>query len=367
MTEATPGEPEPGPPAARRRPRWIRFVIMAALTFAAILYGVVPSLVSARNDIDLVHTASLVFLAGALVLQVASWVSYTALTRAVLPRGTPVGWPTQLAIDLTGFGVSHVLPGGGATAMGLRYQMMTAAGIPASTVVTTTASQTVLSDVALAACYLLGAVLSIPTVMAHRSLQLTAAIGLALVLVLVVGSALLVRGHHRLIERLQEAETRLGAWLQPRLTRISHELVAFLRDSTRTVQAGVFSMANWLLDAACLYVCLQSFAGDHISPPLVLTAYGFASLVGLLPLTPGGLGVIEGTLIPLLIALGTSSPVAVLGVLTWRILQFWLPVAVASACYLALRLTGRLRRRESPTSPDVSAASGWGPPPSGSR
>ena len=107
-------------------------------------------------------------------------------------------------------------------------------------------------------------------------------------------------------------------------------------------------MANWLFDAACLYVCLQSYNGDHISAPLVLTAYGFASLVGLLPLTPGGLGVIEGTLIPLLIALGTSSPVAVLGVLTWRVLQFWLPVAVAALCYLALRLTGRLGRRESP-------------------
>jgi uncharacterized protein (TIRG00374 family) len=340
---------------------------MAALTFAAVLYGVVPSLVSARSDIDLVRTASLLFLAGALVLQIASWISYTALTRAVLPRGTPVGWPTQLAIDLTGFGVSHVIPGGGATAMGLRYQMMTSAGIPAPTVVTTTATQTVLSDVALAACYLLGAVLSIPAVMEHRSLQLTAAIGLLLVVVLLVGSALLVRGHHRLVERLQEAQTRVGAWLEPRLTRITHELVAFLRDGTRTVQAGVFSMTNWLLDAACLYVCLQSYNGDHISPPLVLTAYGFASLVGLLPLTPGGLGVIEGTLIPLLIALGTSSPVAVLGVLTWRVLQFWLPVAVAAVCYLALRLTGRLSRRQSSTSQDISAASGSGPPLSGSR
>lgn len=353
---AADGAAASGPPARRRRPRWIRAVVMAALTFAAVLYGVVPSLVSARDDVDLIHTASLVFLAVALVLQIASWLCYTALTRAVLPRESGVGWPTQLGIDLTGFGVSHVIPGGGATAMGLRYQMMTAVGIPPPTVVTTTATQTVLSDVALAACYLLGAVLSIPTVMQHRSLQLTAGIGLAVMVLVVVGSVLLVRGHHRITERLQEAETRIGTWLRPRLTRISHELVQFLRDGRRTVPAIVFAMLNWLLDAACLYVCLMSYSGDHVSPTLVLTAYGFASLLGLLPLTPGGLGVIEGSLIPLLIAMGTSSPVAVLGVITWRVLQFWLPVPVAGVCYLSLRVTRRVKApARVPVSDDVAA------------
>jgi uncharacterized protein (TIRG00374 family) len=360
MAEELPETPDPGAPlpVRRRRPRWIRAVIMLALTIAAVLYGVVPSLVSARADIDLIHTASTFFLAGAVVLQVASWVSYTALTRAILPPGTPVGWPTQLGIDLTGFGLSHVIPGGGATAMGLRYRMMTSAGIAPPTVVTTTATQTVLSDVALAACYLLGAVLSIPTVMEHRSLQLTAGVGLAVLVGVVVGSIVLVRGHTRLLERLEEAETRIGAWLQPRVTRISQELVSFLRDGTRTVSACTFAMGNWLLDAACLYVCLQSYAGDHVGPTLVLTAYGFANLLGLLPLTPGGLGVIEGSLIPLLIAMGASSPVAVLGVITWRVLQFWLPVPVAAVCYLVLRLTGRLGPQKLLRSQDVRQASG---------
>jgi uncharacterized protein (TIRG00374 family) len=350
----------PDPPTAKpraRRPRWIRAIIMLALTVAAILYGVVPSLVSARNDLDLVHTASWWFLAGALVLEVTSWLCYTALTKSILPRDAPVGWPTQLSIDLTGFGLSHVLPGGGATAMGLRYQMMTSAGVAPPTVVTTTATQTLLSDVALAGCYLLGAVLSIPTVMQHRSLQLTAVIGLAVILLAVVGSIVLVRGHKHIIERLQEAESRIGAWLKPRVTRISHELVSFLRDGTRTIRACAFAMVFWLLDAACLYVCLQAYNGSHIGPTLVLTAYGFANLLGLLPLTPGGLGVVEGSLIPLLIALGTSSQVAVLGVLTWRVLQFWLPVPVAGVCYLVLKLTGRLGHRASAASPDVSTAS----------
>ncbi|HEX3224050.1 MAG TPA: flippase-like domain-containing protein [Nocardioides sp.] len=103
-----------------------------------------------------------------------------------------------------------------------------------------------------------------------------------------------------------------------------------------------------MLDAACLYVCLAAYQGQHVGPALVLTAYGFANLLGLLPLTPGGLGVVEGALIPLLIALGTSSSVAVLGVLTWRVLQFWLPVPVAAACYVGLRISGRRRAEPAP-------------------
>jgi uncharacterized protein (TIRG00374 family) len=353
MAERLPDHPEPVGDLtyagdARRRPRWLRLTVMAALTVAAVTYGVLPSLVAARADIDLVHTASMVFLGAAVLLQVASWVTYTALTRAVLPPTASVGWPTQLAIDLTGFGASHVLPGGGATAMGLRYRMMTRTGVPPATVVTTTATQTVLSDVALAACYLLGAVASVPSVMEHRSLQVTAAIGLAVVAGVVGGGAFLVRGHSSLTDRLHEAESRFGEWLRPRITRVGHELVTFLRDGPRTGAASGFAVANWLLDAACLYVCLAAYQGQHVGPALVLTAYGFANLLGLLPLTPGGLGVVEGALIPLLIALGTSSSVAVLGVLTWRVLQFWLPVPVAAACYVGLRISGRRRADSAP-------------------
>jgi uncharacterized protein (TIRG00374 family) len=105
-------------------------------------------------------------------------------------------------------------------------------------------------------------------------------------------------------------------------------------------------MSNWLLDATCLYVCLFAYTGHHLAPEVVLTAYGFSNLLGLLPLTPGGLGLVEGSLIPLLIALGAPADSAVLGVLTWRVFQFWLPVPVAACCYLWLRLTGRTAVRD---------------------
>ncbi len=328
-------------PSSRRRPRWVRGAVMVVLVLAAVEYGVLPSLVAAKHDIDLVRSASFALLTVAVALEAASLVCYTGLTRAVLPADAHVGWGTQLAIDLTGYGVSHVVPGGGATAMGLRYGLMTSAGVPRRTVVTATATQTVLSDLFLACCYLVGAFVALPDVLEHRSLQIAAAAGLGFFVLVASAVVVIFRSHSHWSDPIQEAGTRLGAWLQPRLAKVGAEVVAFLVDHRRTLRAAAFGMSNWLLDAACLYVCLAAYPGPHLAPEVVLTAYGFANLLGLLPLTPGGLGLVEGSLIPLLIALGGPASGAVLGVLTWRVFQFWLPVPVAAGCYLWLRLTGR--------------------------
>jgi hypothetical protein len=204
--------------------------------------------------------------------------------------------------------------------------------------------------------YLAGALVAFPEVLQHPSLQIAAAAGAGFFVLVGIAAAVVVRGHPRWSDPIEEAGTRLGAWLQPRLAKAGGELVAFLVDRRRTARATAFGLANWLLDATCLYVCLAAYGGPHLRPEVVLTAYGFANLLGLLPLTPGGLGLVEGSLIPLLIALGTPTGDAVLGVLTWRVFQFWLPVPVAACCYLWLRLTRRTGRHGEPVVKNASGS-----------
>ena len=127
-----------------------------------------------------------------------------------------------------------------------------------------------------------------------------------------------------------------SAWGR-RVARVTGQSRAVLRAAPTRRRGLAWSVTNWLLDAACLWVCLAAY-GEVMSPELVLSAYGVAGLLGLLPVTPGGLGVIEGTLVPGLVVLGGASGPVVLGVLTWRVLQFWLPVPVAAATWLSLRL-----------------------------
>jgi uncharacterized protein (TIRG00374 family) len=95
-------------------------------------------------------------------------------------------------------------------------------------------------------------------------------------------------------------------------------------------------MAYWLLDASSLWVFLASF-GRPIDPVALLVAYGAANAIGSLPVTPGGPGLVEGVLIPSLLGFGVPSAAAVLGVLSWRLVQFWLPIPVAGVCLLSLR------------------------------
>jgi hypothetical protein len=56
-----------------------------------------------------------------------------------------------------------------------------------------------------------------------------------------------------------------------------------------------------------------------------------------LPISPGGLGVIEGVLIPSLVGFGAARSVALLGVVSWRLFNFWAPIPVAGLCYVSMR------------------------------
>ena len=98
-----------------------------------------------------------------------------------------------------------------------------------------------------------------------------------------------------------------------------------------------WAAANWLLDAASLWVFIAAF-GRLISPIDLLVAYGLANILAVIPITPGGLGVIEGVLIPTLAGFGVDKGVATVAVLAYRLVNFWLPIPVGGGCYLSLRI-----------------------------
>jgi uncharacterized protein (TIRG00374 family) len=75
-----------------------------------------------------------------------------------------------------------------------------------------------------------------------------------------------------------------------------------------------------------------------MNPIDLLVAYGLANVLAVIPLTPGGLGVIEGVLIPTLVGFHVPKGVAVFAVLAYRLVNFWLPIPIGGAAYLSLRI-----------------------------
>ena len=120
--------------------------------------------------------------------------------------------------------------------------------------------------------------------------------------------------------------------------KVADRMKILFSSSELLTRAGLWAAANWLLDAASLWVFLLAF-GAHISPIDVLVAYGLANILAFIPVTPSGLGVIELTIVAVLTRFGVAGGVAAAGVLSWRLVNFWLPIPFGGASYLSLRLS----------------------------
>ncbi len=126
-------------------------------------------------------------------------------------------------------------------------------------------------------------------------------------------------------------------------------------------RAVTWAAANWILDASCLWVFIAAF-GKFVSPIDLMVAYGLANVLAVIPITPSGLGVIEGILIPTLVGFGVPKTQAIVAVLGYRVVNFWLPIPVGGISYLSLRLGRRFHR---PGGPVPAPDDDRGPPGGG--
>ena len=91
--------------------------------------------------------------------------------------------------------------------------------------------------------------------------------------------------------------------------------------------AGMMALANWVWDCAALAAAFLA-VGAHLPWRGLILAYAAAQLAANLPITPGGLGVVEGSLTVALVAYGGAEASTVAAVLLYRLIAFWalLPV-----------------------------------------
>jgi uncharacterized protein (TIRG00374 family) len=280
----------------------------------------------------------------------ASFFCFAGLQRAVLTSGglKPPEW-TLVKMTFASQAIANSLPGGNAVSAVYGFRWFRRFGADDTLAAWAMVGTLIASLLSLSLIATAG--LAIAT-SAGVSLDLIPVLIGVLVTTVVVGALFLyqrpllfllphtLRLSHAVVHRPRtdvDAEVdRISGW------------ISSLHLSWRQVVAVVlWGAANWLFDCACF---AMMFPAIHSTVPWdgLLLAYGAGQLAAALPITPGGLGVVEGSITIALVAFGGAQVATVDAVLLYRLISFWLILVIGWAVWgeLALEVRrGRWSRR----------------------
>ncbi len=328
-------------PSVPARPRVVSPGRIIALVIALIgFYVVWPSLVGVFGSFRELRHVNPGWFPVMVALEAASFLCIWALIGLCLrsKRYFLIG-TSQLA----GNSISRVLPGGNAVGAALQYRLLVAGGMDPTRIATGLTAVSLINVATVFALPLLSVPAILGGVAVNRGLARAAWLGVgAFILLVAAGAALLLANGPivwagRLFQRVRNAVLRRRPPLtgfDERLTRARDVVRATLGE--RWGQAILRSAGNVLFDYLALLAALVA-AGARPKATLVLLAYVSAVVLGLIPITPGGLGFVEAGLAATLVLAGVPAAQATLATLAYRLASYWLPIAIGPIAYALYR------------------------------
>jgi uncharacterized protein (TIRG00374 family) len=318
----------------------LRRGVLIFVLLLVIEYLVVPELVGASKDLYLLGRVNAGWIVAGVVLEAVSLFCYAVLTKVLLPPGPKPSLSRLFRIDLSAAALAHVIPAGTLGTAALGFRLFTTEGISANDAGVMMAAKGIGSTVVLNVLLWLSLVISIPLAgfqPIYVTVAIIAAVVLAAVGVLVFGVTRGAGFASRMLRAVGDKVPGLsGERVERAVLDAAHSFALLARDKRVLAWSLLWASLNWLLDAASLWCFVAAFG--HLTNPVELfAAYGIANVAGAIPLTPGGLGVVDSLAPLLLIGFGVTRSVATLGVLGWRMVNFWLPIPTGAAAYVSLR------------------------------
>jgi uncharacterized protein (TIRG00374 family) len=339
--------------------RWIvHGVLLVALAVG--IFGVLPRLGGLTRDAAGLRHARPAFLAAAIVAQAVSLGCYAQLYRQVLAAlGAGIRFRLAADVIMATFFVSHLTPFGSATGTLVNATTLETEGIAAATTGEAIALTSLTSTIALIVLFGTGFAATAGRHVSHQYLVIA---GVALFGVAAVLAAVLAVGAHPAIAG------RAGRWaataarhVRPSInpdkaaqtsTRLASLARTALTGRAFAVSFG-FASGNLLFDLLSLDLVFLALRYQPGFGPLAV-AYAAANIASAIPLTPGGLGVIEVTLVAVTVGFGAPRATAVLAVLGYRIVEFWLPLIPGAIAYIRLRLRPGADGKTKPTAANAA-------------
>ncbi len=315
------------------------------------LYLLLPKVAGLHQTWGQLRHGDPLYLALGAALEVLSIAGYTVLFRTVFGRGGQrIDWRVSIQIPLAGIAAIRLLAAAGAGGVAVSAWALSRAGMSSRTIVCRmVASYVVQYSVYLGALIVCGFGLREGWFSGEAPFLLTVVPALLCcgVLAVVAAMALVPGDWERGLQGLARQRGRAGR-LAARLVQAPATVGAGVRTAAALIRERRFGLlgavAYWGFDIAVLGVCCRAF-GSVVPVAVLVMAYFLGTLGSLLPL-PGGVGGVEGGMIGALAAFGVPGGQAVVGVLAYRAISFWLPTLPGVVGYFRLRGTVRRWREE---------------------
>jgi uncharacterized membrane protein YbhN (UPF0104 family) len=327
---------------------WKTVAKRAALAVVAgvAIYLVFPAITEVLASWPRLSTLNPWWLFAAIGAEVAHFACTFALQRMALQTK---GWFPVVTSQLAGNAITLIMPAGAAVGAAVQFRMLAVSGMDTTETVGGLAAFSLLGVGGLLAL----PVFALPVILlgapTNRGLEHAAFLGAAGFVAFAAFGAV-VLAYDAPLRWAGRAAQRVANWVRrkrPPLEGLDETLLS-QRDEIRATlgrqwwQALLLSAGRLAFDYLCLLMALRA-TGSRPRPSLILVAYAVAGIVGLVPLTPGGLGLVEASLTGLLVLAEVNSSQAVLATLTYRIASYWVPLLAGPVAYGLFRFRYRNR------------------------
>ena len=319
------------------------------LVIAGVVYTLLPTLTKmpeqAKQSLEQVHPyALLIGLGLEFAAQVAGMLVLRRSLQALKQPPPPTFvlgqvWYAQMAVAV-------LLPGGSLTATVMVADALRKRSVAPAEAATAATLTKALSIVTLIVLFVIGFGLSSGQEGSSSGYVHAVAIGTPF---LIVGIAALAAAiiwpkiAGAIAGRTATLARRIFKKLDPKQIRSRAEAIALqsqqmLRGRQAWLTVG-FSFSYWILDTAVLYAMLFGLnQTPHVGTVLLASTVG--RLLATIPITPGGIGIVEVAETAILTALGVNSTIAALAVIAYRGISFWVVNLVGLVAMYLLHRSG---------------------------
>jgi uncharacterized protein (TIRG00374 family) len=303
-------------------------------------YGAVWDVISSLSPVYIA------LLAGAALLNL---LTFAPPWQAALPG---LSLRNALVMAQASTAASNILPGGDAIGVAVSYSMLRRWGFRVEQVAIATAAFSLWNVVANVTFAVVGVGLLALGGESNPLLTTAALIGAVACALIAVGIVLVVHDERyalrlgafseRVANRIRRTlrRTPVAGW-SARLVGFRHEAIGLVR--RRWLPLTLATLAGHLTVFLVLVVSVRAvgISSAEVSFDEIFAAWALIRIVTTIPITPGGLGVVELGLTGALVSFGGNRVDVVAAVLLYRALTYIPPIAVGGVCLLIWRPFGR--------------------------